>query len=273
MLRARVITAIVLLPGLLALVWFAPSNIFAMAIGAVALIAAREWAQLAGVTAGAATYGFMAAVAVLMLLLWFFPQWRAAWVILALLWWVAALYCVVRYPAHGRIWDRPLVLGGSGLLVLCATWLGIVALQARGPLVLLVLLFVVWAADVGAYFAGRAFGARKLAPRVSPGKSWEGVLGGLLLAIAIGAAMRAWTTSFASLPATLSYVQAIGTCTLIVTVSILGDLTESMLKRQRGVKDSGTLLPGHGGVLDRIDSVLATAPLWALLSGALSWAQ
>ena len=261
MLRARVLTALVLAPLLLALIVYAPLPLFALVIGIVAVIGALEWVPLAGVPGtGSAVCGAVLA-ATLCAALWFVPSLGVPLLIGVCIWWALALVCVASFPKRTG-WDRPHVLLPSGLLVISTAWLGIVDLRAdrRGAFVLVFLLFVVWFADIGAYFAGRAFGRRKLAPAVSPGKTWEGALGGTILAIIAGLVMSRWT------PATgnLSSLSVVIACIAIVFVSVLGDLTESMLKRQRGVKDSGTLLPGHGGVLDRIDSLLSTAPLWAL---------
>src|SRR5690606_17335644 len=132
----------------------------------------------------------------------------------------------------------------------------LVRLHEHGPAVMLFLLLLVVAADVGAYFAGRRFGRNKLAPRVSPGKTWEGVIGGLLGAALIALAGGAWFG--------VPLVPFVALCVVAVLASIVGDLTESLFKRHAGVKDSGTLLPGHGGVLDRVDSVTAAAPVFLI---------
>ena len=261
MLSTRIITAVALAPLLLALIVYAPSAWFAGVLGGVGALGAGEWVRLTGLPGRGAALAGAAATIGACVALWFLPWARLPLLVAALVWWLIALVCVLRFPL-GTGWDRRYVLLPSGLLVLAATWLGLVQLQAdaRGPAVLLFLLFVVWSADIGAYFAGRAFGRRKLAPAVSPGKSWEGVCGGALLAVVVGLAMAHWTLAGRGMPLAVGALAAV----TIVGVSILGDLTESMLKRQRDVKDSGSLLPGHGGVLDRIDSLLSTAPLWAV---------
>ena len=140
------------------------------------------------------------------------------------------------------------------MLVLIPAWLALVRLHAQGPALMLFLLLLVVAADIGAYFAGRHFGRNKLAPRVSPGKTWEGVMGGV-----VGAAV------VALVGVSIFHVSAapfIGLSLVTVLASVVGDLTESLFKRHAGVKDSGSLLPGHGGVLDRVDSVTAAAPIF-----------
>jgi phosphatidate cytidylyltransferase len=148
-----------------------------------------------------------------------------------------------------------------GLLVIPAAVVGLLGVRAsvlaRGGL--LTLFALVWAADIAAYFVGRALGRRKLAPQVSPGKSWEGFGGGMAGALLVGIAAGAWLQ-----PSPGPWLLWLPLCVFVAAVSVVGDLTESLLKRLVGVKDSGTLLPGHGGVLDRIDSLLAAAPMMAL---------
>lgn len=155
-----------------------------------------------------------------------------------------------------------------GLLILLPAWQGLVLFKQwpEANWLILAVMVLVWGADIGAYFAGRRFGKRKLAPQVSPGKSWEGVFGGLLatLLICVGVAIyRDW--SFVGL-----LMGLLGTA-VVVLISVVGDLTESMFKRQSGVKDSSNLLPGHGGVLDRIDSLTAAIPVFAALLWLAGW--
>jgi phosphatidate cytidylyltransferase len=147
-----------------------------------------------------------------------------------------------------------------GTLVLVPLFVALIALYRNDPALLLFALLIVWAADIGAYFAGKQFGQVKLAPHISPGKTWEGVIGGLLLVVLLSFAGAAWID--------IERTVLIPFCLAVACVSIVGDLTVSMFKRNAGLKDSGTLFPGHGGVLDRIDSVAAAAPLFAL---GVSW--
>jgi len=177
---------------------------------------------------------------------------------LACAWWLMAFAWLILAPTR----HRPAVALLCGVPVLVPAFLALARLQISayehrsGALMVLWLVLLVCAADIGAYFAGRAFGRRKLAPRVSPGKTWEGALGGLLLV-----ALLAWSGAgyFAVPPlGAIAFGCAVG------IFSIIGDLTESMFKRAAALKDSGALLPGHGGLLDRLDSVTAAAPLYAL---------
>ncbi len=176
----------------------------------------------------------------------------------ACVWWVIAFFWLTLAPA----WNRPALTLVCGLAVLAPAFVALARLQisaggfARGPLIVLWLVLMVCAADIGAYFAGRAFGQRKLAPRVSPGKTWEGAVGGLaMVALVAGGRRRVFRPAAA---------HRRGIRMRVGIFSVIGDLTESMFKRAAALKDSGTLLPGHGGLLDRIDSVTAAAPLYAL---------
>lgn len=173
-----------------------------------------------------------------------------------------ATYLVLTYPRSSAHWSSAACKLVIGLLILLPAWQGLVQIKQEplGNWLIMAVMVLVWGADIGAYFSGRAFGKRKLAPQVSPGKSWEGVYGGLALSLVITAIVgfvRDW--SFAQM-----LMGLIGAA-VIVFISVVGDLTESMFKRQSGIKDSSNLLPGHGGVLDRIDSLTAAIPVFAVL--------
>jgi len=176
----------------------------------------------------------------------------------ALVFWAFAVQRLLRFASNPGLRDGPILSTLSGLLILFSTWVALVALHrsgAAGPGYVLLLLALVWAADTGAYFAGKRWGRRKLAPTISPGKTLEGVGGGFALAMVV--VIAGWF-ALSSNGSSFAPFLAIGVAT--IAFSVLGDLYESMLKRQRSLKDSGTLLPGHGGMLDRIDSLTAASP-------------
>lgn len=279
MLKQRVITAVVLLAILLpALFWRTPEPFNAIVL---VLIAAGAWefARLNACSPGACV-----ALGVLCVLLCA-ACWMAGWVeeSLPALWIVAGIAWVLSGAALLRLgvarWPsvpRALRITG-GLLALVAAWLAAAQARVIGVNFLLSVLVLVWVADIAAYFAGRAFGLKftknKLAPTISPGKSWEGVWGGmvgvLVLAFAWIAGDRHWD---AQVPSLYSRLQATGPWLVVAgaiflaAMSVVGDLVESLVKRSAGFKDSSNLLPGHGGVLDRVDALLPTLPLAMLLA-------
>lgn len=268
MLKQRIITALVLLPFALGGFFLLDGGLFALFIGAVVSLGAWEWARLAGFAAQSQRLAFAALVAGLLAILYGFPV-LAPWVLLcAVLWWVLATFLVVGYPRTSRYWSAAPTRLLIGLLILLPAWQGLVLFKQwpEANLLILAVMVLVWGADIGAYFAGRRFGKRKLAPQVSPGKSWEGVYGGLvatlMMCVVVGV-YRDWSVSDLLLA-------LLGTAA-VVMISVVGDLTESMFKRQAGIKDSSNLLPGHGGVLDRIDSLTAAIPVFAALLWLSGW--
>jgi phosphatidate cytidylyltransferase len=262
MLKQRIITALILLPIALCGFFLLEGTGFALFIGLVVTLGAWEWARLAGFTAQSARIAYAAVVAFILFIMHILPG-LAPWVLGAsVLWWGVATYLVLTYPRSSEHWASAACKLVIGLLILLPAWQGLVQIKQEplGNWLIMAVMVLVWGADIGAYFSGRAFGKRKLAPKVSPGKSWEGVYGGLLLSLVLAAIVgvaRDW-----------SFVQIlmglIGAA-VIVFISVVGDLTESMFKRQSGIKDSSNLLPGHGGVLDRIDSLTAAIPVFAVL--------
>jgi phosphatidate cytidylyltransferase len=268
MLKQRIITALLMLPIALGGFFLLEGGAFALFIGAVISVAAWEWAQLAGLQGQPQRLGYAALVAVLLLLLFSNQQLAGLLMALAMLWWLLATALVLTFPSSARHWAGSPVRLVIGLLLLLPAWQGLLLLKQwpHGNALILAVMIMVWGADIGAYFAGRAFGKRKLAPEVSPGKSWEGVFGGLLAtaAIALGVSIYLqWSPRI--------MVLALLATLLVVSISVVGDLTESMFKRHAGIKDSSNLLPGHGGVLDRIDSLTAAVPLFTVLLWLFGW--
>jgi phosphatidate cytidylyltransferase len=261
MLKTRIATAVVLVCLLLAGLFLLPPAWAAAGFGAVFALGAWEWARFGALTGAAPRSAYAAALVLLVLLAWRWsadPQNLKLLLRLACVWWLFALLWLLVAPARHH---RALALL-CGVPVLVPAYIALARLLtathgiAGGPQLVLWLVLLVISADIGAYFAGRSFGKRKLAPRVSPGKTWEGALGGLaaVAVVAWGGAVHFGLAPFEP----VAFGCAVG------IFSVIGDLTESMFKRAAGLKDSGAILPGHGGLLDRIDSVTAAAPLYAL---------
>ncbi|MEQ6918562.1 phosphatidate cytidylyltransferase [Halomonas aquatica] len=265
MLRQRIITAAWLAPLALFGLFGLQGTGFGLFTAAIVLLGAWEWANLAGIASPARRLLPVAGLALLMALCWSTGVAWAAWPLwLGALGWLANLYWVTGYPERLEQWQSTTMRLAMGLWVLLPTWVGFNVLHDSGAAWLLFVLLLVWGADIGAYFVGRALGRHKLAPSVSPGKTWEGVAGGLAVTAVLAVVFATW------LELGLAGGLALLAATLVVTLaSVLGDLLESMLKRHRGIKDSSRLLPGHGGVLDRVDSLTAAVPLFALLHGGL----
>lgn len=271
MLKQRILTALVLVPLLLAAIFIAPEWIFQAVVAVVIIGAAYEWGQLMACTTRRGRLVYTAVVALAVALVWWglgagLPWLLEALVVVALAWWLFVSGWLMLRPARAPTRAACTLKGLCGLLTLVPAFAAILALHAwpdAGPWRLLFLLALVWLADVGAYFAGRRFGRHKLAPSVSPGKTWEGVAGAFAMTAVVITVGHYYGVGFG--PAW--YFASV--CVLTVAVSILGDLAESMFKRQQGVKDSGALLPGHGGLMDRIDSLTSAAPLF--VGGMLLW--
>jgi phosphatidate cytidylyltransferase len=266
-LKQRVLTAVVLVPLLLAGMFLLPNFVWALLMTVPAALGALEWSRLAGYQRSGCVL-FVAVVTVSCLgfvfLAAFGPSLAApaanATVVLYL---VALLFWVIAAPLwlfRGWRATQPLLLGVVGWIVLVPAWLAIVFLQRSAALLLAVVL-AVWIADIAAYFAGRRFGRRKLAPQISPGKTWEGVIGAFVAVLIYGL-----VASFLLQPAANAYDRIVLLIFFVAltVLGIVGDLFESWIKRGAGAKDSGNLLPGHGGVLDRVDSLTSALPFAAL---------
>ncbi len=272
MLRQRLVSALVMVPLVVLAVLKLDSSWFALLVAAAMLLAAWEWGPLIPLRVSGARIAYLVLVLALIAL-----SWRSAraeifvdtvlWAALAL--WLFVLFWITR-PALGAGETGVHVLAkallGCGLMV--STWLALVVLHSRpdqGAYWVLYLLVLVWVADSGAFFAGRQFGHTRLAPKVSPGKTWEGVFGGLVACALFAFAYARFLELQGAAMAGFVLVSLV-----TVLFSVAGDLLESLLKRQHGVKDSGTLIPGHGGVLDRLDSLFAAAPIFLL---GLRWTE
>jgi phosphatidate cytidylyltransferase len=261
MLKLRIVTGLILGAMLLLGLFMLPGRWAVTAFGAVFSLAAWEWAGFGALASPAARAVYTVLMAAIFRAFWVFTAQTPHLILMlaaACAWWlIAALWLSLAPQRH-----QPLLTLLCGVAVLAPAFVALARMVASvngfapGPQIVLWLVSMVCAADIGAYFAGRRFGRRKLAPRVSPGKTWEGAIGGLLMVSIVACAGAAYF----SLPIHLAVAFGCGICIF----SIIGDLTESMFKRAASLKDSGTILPGHGGIMDRLDSVTAAAPLYAL---------
>ena len=272
MLRQRIITALVLMGVLvLALTVAKPWGFPVLALLLVGALIG-EWLLLLGFGRAVAAIAALG----MMLALWIAAGGHdaarielAAWIAAASIWFVLAIGLLASrgFPSVAQF---RFLYACSALVLPAACWFALVAAYRQGLVFMLSILAVVWAADIAAYFAGRAFGKTKLAPSISPGKTWAGAVGGLVAAVGLAVASLAIPqldgSFFAQLNQRQSLLVVLGVVALLVVLSVVGDLFESHLKRQRGVKDSGRALPGHGGVFDRMDALLPVVPVALLIS-------
>lgn len=259
MLRARIVTALFLVAGFLCVLFLLPRAATVAVFALVAALAAWEWAGLLKL-GGTGRVGYGALVAASCL-----AAYGYASLVFPVLWLLATAFWLLTVPPWlARGWplaSQPFLALIVGWIVIVPTWAALVDLHSRSPWLLLSIMALVWVADIAAYFAGRAFGRRKLAPAISPGKTWEGVAGGAVAVLAYGFAAVAATQR----PVPGHWLGFAALLVLLTALSVVGDLFESLAKRQAQVKDSSGLLPGHGGILDRIDSLTSTLPLVAFL--------
>lgn len=258
----RLLTAAILLPLFLWLLFKSSAFVFQSVTLVLTLWAAFEWTGLMQIKSI-----FRRLVYVLFIFLMLaasaifisFPFVLPVILTVSVVWWLVAAGLVFYYPRGTDFWGKSYLFRGlMGVLVLVPTWVAINLLRLEGsPITLFYLFLLIWAADSGAWFVGKYFGKHQLIPAVSPGKTWEGLFGGLLFVVPIIAGAIWLSGAHAKF-----WVEVFLFSIVTVLFSVLGDLFESMLKRQAGVKDSGRLLPGHGGLLDRIDSLTAAAPLF-----------
>ncbi|MCB2262330.1 MAG: phosphatidate cytidylyltransferase [Candidatus Thiosymbion ectosymbiont of Robbea hypermnestra] len=263
-LRQRVLTALLLVPPLVAAVLLLSTPYLALCLGLLLLPAAWEWATLTGLPARSGRLAYVALVALCLPLLWqpALRQWSLPLIAVAVIFWCAVTLFLFRLRSLTCKSGADPGMAAVGVIVLVGPWLAMVHLHAyapAGPALVLFLLVLVWLADILAYFTGRRWGRAKLAPLLSPGKTRVGVYGALA-----GAGLCGIPAGWA-LELPLGHLALfVALCVLTAAISVVGDLFESLLKRNRGLKDSGQLLPGHGGMLDRIDSLTAAAPLFTL---------
>lgn len=260
MLKYRIITALILIPLFVGLVLMLPPIGFCILTGIFVLLGAWEWSFFMGVKKISLSLIYPVITLALLGVSLELPIVNILYI--SVVWWVLAFALVAFYPKASGVWGKSILLRGlMGVMVLIPCWLAVNFIRnaENGTYILLFLFILIWGADIGAYFAGRYWGKRKLAPSVSPGKTWEGLAGALVITLAIvfGA------IAIQHLPLYF-WPAAILLAVTTVLFSVLGDLFESMLKRNVGLKDSGRLLPGHGGVLDRIDSLTAAAPVFSV---------
>ena len=253
--KQRIITAVLALSVLGVLLFVAPPLLVHIALGVLIVAGAWEWSGFLGHASSGARFAFVATIAALMAVTaLFFSAWTEQILMLSLAWWFVALIWTFLFPTPIPQPIRWIV----GILVLVPLYIALLILYTADPMILLFALLIVWVADSGAYFAGKTMGRVKLAPQISPGKTWEGVIGGLVAVVVLTVLRSFWVET--DLAVLLPF------CLAVAALSIVGDLTVSMFKRTAGVKDSGILFPGHGGVLDRVDSVVRGGA--ALCAGA-----
>jgi phosphatidate cytidylyltransferase len=251
--KQRVITAVVALVVLAVVLFWLPAEAAAVAIALVILAGGWEWSAFLATSNVAVRVSFVVVIAVLIAAFSLgLADFAAELLLVSLGWWVMALVWTFFYPTS----IPAVVRWVGGILVLVPLHAALVMLYEIGPTMLLFMLLIVWVADSGAYFAGKNFGRVKLAPQISPGKTWEGVIGGLIAVVLLVVIRSFWVAT--------DLAVVVPFCLAVAILSVVGDLTVSMFKRDAGIKDSGRLFPGHGGVLDRIDSVAAAAPLFVL---------
>ena len=272
MLKQRIATALVLLIGLIAMTTSLGLEAFAAITGALVLIGAWEWAAFASL-GDKSRLAFVGTLALSIALLWFAlgvggaPGYDAGFALgfslLGALFWVLMFAAIASFPQSTDAWNDKSRISVMGMLSLLCTWVGLVTLKAllpNGALVIMLIIMVA-AVDVGAFFTGKLFGRRKLAPALSPNKTWEGVWGGVTLNVAVSIVFAILLDSYVQAFALIDYVIFAALALIVAFFSVVGDLAESMLKRNKELKDSGSILPGHGGLLDRIDGLMAATPI------------
>lgn len=271
MLKQRFITALIMAGVFLAAIVFLPLAGLALLFGVFVCMGGWEWSRLAGWVSPVARTLYVVVLAAVLAGLYSYCHLGSApsreqvqpFLGVACLWWSFALLWVKGYPSSAVLWRTLVMRSLMGLLILAPAWMSAVFLLSfpRGGGLVVVMVIVVAAADIGAYFSGKAFGKHKLAVLVSPAKTWEGFWGGMLVSVLL--AVLLWYL-LPDQAAHIGLASVVAVTLSTALASVVGDLTVSMVKRESGLKDSGSLLPGHGGVLDRLDSMCGAAPVFAL---------
>ncbi len=263
MLKHRIITAVTLIPIVIFVIFAPDVQWFSLLFGLFIVIGAWEWGILCRLSGKSSGLYSLVVVLILAGLYRLNDNTVYSGLILAgVLYWVFAVFLVLFYPLQRRLFAKPpyffLI---AGLFLFIPMWSSLILLKfsTHGASLLMLLMLLIWGADTAAYFVGKKWGRRKLAVRISPGKTWEGTFAGVLTGVVIGL----YYAMVVDMPIDNQWV-FIGLLTVTAAVSVFGDLMESLMKRQASKKDSGTLLRGHGGVMDRIDSLTAAAPVYAL---------
>lgn len=289
MLFQRVISALVLIPLVVLALFYFSFEWYCVFLILIVGLSAYEWAQFAKIKSSVKRIFYALcyiALSIILLFFLFYAGQENTVLLKSVLyagfaWWILATIFVLNYPQSAKLWrSSSCLISCFGILTLLPFFVAMIQLRLKlpatssklslvldyqGGLWVLCILVLIWATDTGAYFAGRSFGKHKMAPFVSPKKTVEGLIGGLILALVIGALIYYCTNLFNQISASRYFI-----CTFFaIVISVLGDLTESMFKREAQIKDSGKIIPGHGGILDRIDSLTAAIPVFVALFYAL----
>ena len=259
MIKQRAISASILLAITLALIFLLPTKIFNLVCAALIVFSSWEWAKISGWNKIWQQLVYCLSTGLLIFLSQYSSN-RMALVGVGITWWLIAILLIKDYPKSKDAWCKTTLKLIIGWLVLIPTWTAIVILKDKNTLLLLYLLSLVWIADITAYFFGMWFGCNKLAPAISPKKTWQGVIGGFL-SITIFSVAVTWIAKYSL----INQLAFIFISLLTFAISVIGDLLESIFKRESGLKDSGNIIPGHGGIMDRIDSLTAAAPVFTFL--------
>ena len=259
MFKQRLLTALILIPLVLLTLYYATAWVIYLLLSGIILLLGREWAALIPINSSKWENKVIAYLAMLLLLSGLCLYWFSVWLYVGVLIWVVLGFFVIKYPKTQKNWANRIVVATWGVILLPLFIASVIMLYRlpAGRELFIYLLFLVWAAESGAYFAGKRWGRHRLIPHVSPGKTVEGLIGGFTLSLVVCCIGYLW---FLPTQKIQWFLLAMG----IVLVSMLGDLFISMLKRRCQIKDTGALLPGHGGVLDRLDSLIAAVPWFYL---------